>query len=352
MQSSYKIYQELSDLLSHGQSAFIRTTYTGTQGNLGAMQRSLEIIPSPTNHTDKQQVLLKPVLTQNQDTFQFIEPFTPRERLMIFGGGHVGYSLYQFAVQIGFDVVIIDERPDFCNAERFPHAIQICCQGFMEAAQNLHINSYDYTVIVSQGHHSDSACLRQLLAGEKPSYLGMIGSRKKVKEVLEMLEKEGYDKDVLDQVCAPIGLNIGAATPEEIAISILAEIISYKRKPKEYSFSQNRIVNQSDVCYQTIEYLVQQTKPTPQAVITIIKNQGSSPRHAGAKMVVNKEGTILSGTIGGGRGEYLAAKAAKDIIGTGQYQVIQLDLNSHAAASNNKSICGGIIDILIEDWVQ
>jgi xanthine dehydrogenase accessory factor len=252
---------------------------------------------------------------------------------------------------LGFDVVIIDERPEFCNAERFPLAIQTCCCNFINATASLDIRSYDYAVIVSHGHRSDYSCLKQLLDGEKPSYLGMIGSRRKVKGVMDLLRNEGYDDEVLDRVCSPIGLSIGASTPEEIAISILAEMICYKRKPEECSFAQNRIVNQSDISYQTIEYLSKLTLPVPQAVITIQRNLGSSPRHTGAKMVVDREGNILSGTIGGGRGEYMAAEAAKAIIGTGQYQVLQLDLNG-TADSGSKPCCGGIVEVFIEDLSQ
>lgn len=342
------IYQRLSDILSSGHSAFIQTIYTGTQGKTKTLQRSLDTIPA---NTENQLQLLTPVLTEQSDSFQFVESFIPKERLFIFGSGHVGYALYLFAIHLGFDVVIIDERPEFCNAERFPLASRICCCNFVDAAAHLDIRSYDYAVIVSHGHRSDYACLKQLLDGEKPTYLGMIGSRKKVKGVMDLLRNEGYDSEILDRVCSPIGLPIGASTPEEIAISILSEMICYKRQPEKYSFAPNRTVNKSDVSYQTIEYLSKQTFPTPQAIVTIQRNLGSSPRHTGAKMVVDREGNILSGTIGGGRGEYLAAEAAKSIIGTGQYQVLQLDLNG-TADSGSKPCCGGIIEIFIEDLSQ
>lgn len=269
------------------------------------------------------------------------EPYFPKERLIILGGGHVSLHTAEFAAKCGFMVTVVDDRPEFANKERFPWAEEVICDNFMTALEALAIRESDYVCILTRGHKWDADCLRVLCQGSEPAYLGMIGSRRKIAAVYELLLSEGIDKERFDRVHAPIGLNIGGITPEEISFSIVSELIAVKRLGVP-----GKLINKSDVDYKVIKYLAEQS--VPMAIVTVIKAVGSSPRGAGAKMLVYRDGGIL-GSIGGGTGEAIAMKEAEKIIGTGMYKVIHIDLGGEAAAADGM-VCGGAIDVLVEDF--
>lgn len=158
-----------------------------------------------------------------------LEPILPTERLIILGGGHVGQALARMAEFSGFPVVVVDDRPFFTQEELFPGGTQVVCDDFPRAIEQLQPGSTDYVVIVTRGHQYDRNCLKQL-AGSRLAYVGMIGSKRRVSGLFEEMGKEGVSVEWLEKVHSPIGLDIGAETPEEIAVSILAEIIRVKRK--------------------------------------------------------------------------------------------------------------------------
>lgn len=147
------------------------------------------------------------------------------QRAVIFGGGHVSQPLVEFLARVGYEVTIVDDRPDFANAARFPGAGRVLCCAFSDAYGQLAINRTTAVVIVTRGHRHDLECLRQVL-GSDAFYLGMIGSRHKVATVFEALRQDGAEPEVLRRVHAPIGLDINAKTPAEIAVSITAEIMA------------------------------------------------------------------------------------------------------------------------------
>lgn len=156
------------------------------------------------------------------------QPILPEEKLLILGAGHVGQYVAAFGSKLDFKVTVVDDRPDFANPSRFPDVDQILCTDFEQAIEQYEIDSNTYIVIVTRGHKYDEACLRSVL-GKPYKYLGMIGSRRRVKMLLSKLENEGFILEELKKVKTPIGLQIGAETPAEIAISILGEIISARR---------------------------------------------------------------------------------------------------------------------------
>jgi len=158
----------------------------------------------------------------------FIEPIGPPPTLYIFGGGHISLSLAKIGKMLEFRVVVIDDSPEFANRERFPEADEILVRDFGSVYPQLEINEPSYIVIVTRGHLSDEMVLEQALK-TNALYIGMIGSKKKIKTVYSHLQSRGISKEVLQKVHAPIGLEISAETPEEIAVSILAEIIKVKR---------------------------------------------------------------------------------------------------------------------------
>jgi xanthine dehydrogenase accessory factor len=157
----------------------------------------------------------------------FVEPLLPPPTLYLFGGGHVSTAVARVAGQAGFVIGIVDDRDTFANAERFPMATEIYTS-FEDAFEKIHPNSASYLVIVTRGHKDDMRVLAWAVNTDA-RYIGMIGSKRKVISVYKALEKEGYAPEKFERVHAPVGIEIGALTPEEIAVSISAELIAVRR---------------------------------------------------------------------------------------------------------------------------
>ena len=158
----------------------------------------------------------------------FIEPLLPPVDLYIFGAGHVAASLYRVARIAGFDVTVVDDRAAFANRERFPEARQVIAEDFDKTMAQLAPSESSYIVIVTRGHHDDMRVLRWAVQ-TSARYIGMIGSKRKTITIFRELQKEGLAAELFERVHAPVGLDIGAITPEEIAVSITAELIAKRR---------------------------------------------------------------------------------------------------------------------------
>ncbi len=158
----------------------------------------------------------------------FIEPVLPPALLYIFGAGHVAFNLYKVARIAGFDIVVVDDRESYANRERFPDARDIIAADFEAATAGLSVPESAYIVIVTRGHRDDMRILRWAV-NTNVRYLGMIGSRRKTISIYKELEKEGIAPEKFANVHAPVGLEIGAVTPEEIAVAIVAEMIAVRR---------------------------------------------------------------------------------------------------------------------------
>jgi xanthine dehydrogenase accessory factor len=161
----------------------------------------------------------------------FVEAVVPQPRAFIFGAGHISKSLSKAATLAGFETVIIDNRESFANRERFPEAGEIYAAEYEEVFPQLAINETSYVVIVTRGHRDDMRVLRWA-AGTQARYISMIGSKRKVINVVRELEKEGVSREAMERIFAPMGLDIGAISPEEIAISVVAEMIAVRRNPE------------------------------------------------------------------------------------------------------------------------
>ena len=157
----------------------------------------------------------------------YIEPIEPSPDLYIIGAGHVGFHLARLAVDVGFRVHVIDDREKFASAERFPGATEVVAEDIPAWIARTSLPVQAYAVIVTRGHTNDLEALR-VLAPRELRYLGLIGSRAKVARIYEALRESGMADALLERVHAPIGLDIGAVTPQEIAVSILAELIAVK----------------------------------------------------------------------------------------------------------------------------
>src|SRR5271165_2135428 len=159
----------------------------------------------------------------------FLEPVLPPALLYIFGAGHVAYNLYKVAIIAGFDVVMVDDRESYANRERFPDAREVIAEDFEAATARLDPPESSHIVIVTRGHRDDMRVLRWAV-NTRARYLGMIGSRRKTISIYKELEKEGIPAEKFANVHAPVGLEIGAVTPEEIAVAIVAEMIAVRRR--------------------------------------------------------------------------------------------------------------------------
>jgi xanthine dehydrogenase accessory factor len=157
----------------------------------------------------------------------YIEPIEPSPELYIVGAGHVGFHLARLAHEVGFLVHVVDDREKFANRDRFPHAVEIVAEDIPGWIARTDLPSHAYVVVVTRGHTNDLDALRAL-APRDLRYLGLIGSRAKIARIYDALVAESMPADLLRQVHAPIGLDIGAVTPQEIAVSILAELIAVK----------------------------------------------------------------------------------------------------------------------------
>lgn len=168
-----------------------------------------------------------------------IEVVEPPATLLVVGAGHIGQALCAFGARTGFSVAVLDDREEFANRERLPEADAVLCGEIADELRRFRIDGNTYVVLVSRGHKQDEVALREVV-GRGAAYVGMIGSRRRVGTVLRHLAEEGFDPAALEAVRTPIGLDIGAETPEEIAISILAEVILARRGGSGCPMSERR----------------------------------------------------------------------------------------------------------------
>ena len=272
----------------------------------------------------------------------YVRKFALRERLILLGGGHVSQATAKFASLLDYDITVVDDRAAFANAARFPEASEIICEQFVTAIrEKLRIHPRDYVCVLTRGHRWDADCLRAILPGEMPYYLGMIGSRRRVAGLLQLLKEEGYDAERLNRIHTPIGVEIKAQTPEEIAISIVAELILERRsRPNGKEAMEQQNVNTA-----MLRNIAE--SETPKVMMLVLETAGSTPAPTGAIMIMDRAGRTF-GTVGGGCSEGEAMTKAMQLIGTGGSEVFSVDLTNEVAADEGM-VCGGKMKILIED---
>jgi xanthine dehydrogenase accessory factor len=158
----------------------------------------------------------------------FVEPILATPTLYLFGAGHVSLYISKVAEIAGFDTVVADDRDAFANKQRFPGAVEVYSGNWEEIFLRLRPNEFSYLIIATRGHKTDLQCLRWAVS-TSARYVGMVGSRRKLIEFFRVLEGEGVPAEKLEGVHSPVGLDIGALTPEEIAVSVVAEMIAIRR---------------------------------------------------------------------------------------------------------------------------
>ena len=256
-----EIYQELEKVISRGERAVLATivssqgstprkagakmlikedgTFIGTVGGGGTEHQIRQRVDEVLRSGQPQMIhfdlsgkdrALKMVCGGQEDVF--LEPIMSPETLYLFGAGHTAQSMAAMGKMLGFCVAVIDPRPDYNNSERFPNADTLVVEEWENAFSKLNVDENSYVIVHTMGSDIDEQCL-EFVANTKAKYIGMIGSRRKATVVKEHLMEKGVSPSQLDRLHSPMGLVIGADTPEEIAISILAEIIKIKRTGKK-----------------------------------------------------------------------------------------------------------------------
>lgn len=274
---------------------------------------------------------------------RYVREFKPDERLIILGCGHISQPVCHIASMLGFSVAAVDDRLSFANYQRFPDAEKVVYDEFRSAIRGLEVNENDYICVVTRGHRWDGECLREILSGTHPSYLGMIGSKRRIKGLYDELESEGFDRKILESINAPIGVSINALTPVEIAVSICGELVAHRRQ--DYSCKGRTVLEQTNVDRGLLEFIIDDE--APKALMMVLSTSGSTPAKSGAIMAIDKTGRNM-GTIGGGCSEAEILTAARDAIGTGESFVTEIDM-SNEVAEEEGMVCGGTMQVLVED---
>lgn len=266
----------------------------------------------------------------------FCDCLGQEKQLVICGGGHVSTAIISIGKMLGFTVTVLEDRPYFADQARKIGADQVVCDSFAESLQQIPGDEDTYFVIVTRGHRYDQVCLEQIL-GKKYAYVGMMGSRKRVAALKETILEKGFSKEKVEELHSPIGLSIRAETPEEIAVSVMAEIIEVKNKAGRTESLSSEMVK-----------VLAEKGEQGKALATIVSRRGSAPRKVGTKMVIFPDGKTM-GTIGGGCMEAEVIQQALGMLRAGkpEIKIYPVDMTSETAEDEGM-VCGGSIDVLLE----
>lgn len=270
----------------------------------------------------------------------FIEHLKRQAHLVICGGGHVSQQVIKLAGKVGFHVTVLEDRPYFADRAREAGADLVLCDAFEKSLQGIAGTPDTYFLVVTRGHRFDRACLEQIL--KKPyAYVGMMASRGRSALLKKQMAGDGFDRKALDEMHTPVGLSIHAETPEEIAVSIVAELIQIKNQTKKTAGYDSLLM----------EYLTGVKEPgQPKVLATIIARRGSAPRSIGTKMLVLGDGRII-GTIGGGCMESEVQHQCLRLLReeNEKSRIVCADMTV-SQAEDEGMVCGGTIDVFLEKF--
>lgn len=271
----------------------------------------------------------------------FCEVLGREKRLVICGGGHVSVPLIQIGRMTGCRIIVLEDRPGFADRARRAGASQVICEPYEKGLAQIEGDEDTFFVIVTRGHRYDQMCLEQIVR-KRHAYIGMMGSRRRAALVRENVIAGGADPAVVRHLHAPIGLDIGAESPEEIAVSIMAEIIEIKnRKRKSCGYPEEilQAVLKNGTC---------EKREEPGVMVTIVSRKGSAPRSIGTKMLVMPDGACV-GTIGGGCVEAKVLQKALCMLRSGEKRpkLYHIDMTGSDAGEEGMA-CGGEIEVFLE----
>lgn len=268
----------------------------------------------------------------------FVETLRRNPRMVICGGGHVGVAIARLAMIQGMHVTLLEDRPSFADCGRAAGVHEVICEPYEQGLSRIESDEDTYFVIVTRGHRYDQVCLEK--ASHMPhAYLGMMGSRRRVVIVKQEAIAHGACPEAIERLHAPIGLHIQAETPEEIAVSVMAEVILEKAGRKSGSGFSGEIL--SAIEEDDLEH-------GKKVLATIISRKGSAPRGVGTKMIICQSGKIV-GTIGGGCMEAEVVQRAKTMIYQNEVFAKLLTVSlSNDEAEEEGMVCGGTLEIFLE----
>ena len=306
-------YGKLKQLLEKG--ALIRTTDLNT-GEEGIYKSGRLILNTPC---------------YEEPSEKKEEIISLRPTLVLFGFGHIGKSVYHMAERLEFPIIVFDDRTDIADDSLYEKA-EIIIDDYKSIFNRLYSFDNPYFLIFTHGHKWDEEALYYVLKNYSSRYVGMIGSRKKIDLTYSNLEKRGIDEALLKSVHAPIGIEINAQSPEEIAISILAEVIRTYREDKR----------QMTIDASMLGYLHERDEKT--ILVRIVEKEGSGPREEGAEMAVT-ESDVFS-TIGGGAIEVECIKKAREMLKNNEsFEIIDFNLEKDGTLG---MACGGKAKIMLK----
>lgn len=267
----------------------------------------------------------------------FCEILGYAKKLVVCGAGHVALPVVQIGHLIGCLVTVLEDRPEFAKAAENAGADEVICEPFEEGIRKIPGDENTFFVIMTRAHLYDQICLEEIVKKEH-AYIGMIGSQRKITTLKRnIIENGGNETDFAD-LHSPIGLDIGAETPEEIAVAVIAEVIREKNRTEKTPVYSREIVD---------AVLDPKNSGEQMVLVTIVAREGATPRAVGSRMLVFSEGKVI-GTIGGGAAEAAAVRKASEMMASGTAaQLCHLDMEGNRAADDGMS-CGGIIDVLLE----
>ena len=286
------------------------------------------------SNSDKLSEIHKTGIFDISNSSIYAEKIGTEKKLIICGAGHVSMPIIKLAKMIGFNVTVIDDREFFINNAKNAGADFTICETFENALAKINGGDDYYFVIVTRGHRYDVECLHEIMK-KRYAYVGMMGSKRRVKIVTENLISEGYNHDAVCEIHAPVGLSINAETPEEISISIMAEIIQIKNQNRNSEFPPAFLSE------------ILENKSGEKVLCTIVSKQGAGPRNVGTKMIYTSEEKIL-GTIGGGLVEAKVMEKAQEMFLEKNSAPALMKFNLTAGEGQEGEVCGGTTEIFIE----
>lgn len=269
-----------------------------------------------------------------EDKTLIIEVLNPDSKAIVFGAGHVSLPVIRLLKEIEMDITVYDDREGFDAWAYEAGADRVVIGNYDELTKNLQSDENTYFFIITQGHSSDEVCLENII--EKPfAYIGMIGSRHRVKHYHKRFLSKGFTEEQWQKIHTPIGIRIKAKTPFEIAISIIAEVIDIK----------NSIVTEKGYISDIVD-IMKENPDGEYVMATVVERRGSAPRDLGAKMLV-APGDVFYGTVGGGKMERTVLNEAKEVMETGSPLFHYHDM-TNVEAWETSSVCGGKMRVFIE----
>ena len=269
----------------------------------------------------------------------YVEKIGRRPKLVVCGGGYVAVAVIRMAVMTGMEVTVLEDRPIFADHARAAGADRVICDSYEQGLQKILADTDTYYVIVTRGHRYDQICVERI-SHMPHAYIGMMGSRRRVAVVRKEAVGHGADPEVIAMLHAPIGLDIHAETPEEIAVSIMAEIIAEKGKKNVGAGFPEEIL-------QAVK--AQENAVLKKVLATIVSRRGSAPRAVGTKMLILQDGRIV-GTIGGGCLEAKVIARARELMAQPDTEAVLFEADLTAdAAEEDGMVCGGVLEVFLEE---